>query len=81
MLSNKDRLKKIKYRCQTLGIRELDVTFSKIYEKIKDTDDIELISLLEELLDNETQYIFDLFFNEVQEFEKHKYSKLIDLSI
>ena len=81
MLSSKDRLKKIKYRCQTLGIRELDVTFSKIYEKIKDTDDIELISLLEELLDNETQYIFDLFFNEVQEFEKHKYSKLIDLSI
>tara|TARA_Y100000996_G_C22520361_1_gene642199 strand:- start:667 stop:912 length:246 start_codon:yes stop_codon:yes gene_type:complete len=81
MITVKDRLKKIKYRSQTLGIKELDVTFIKIFEKIKDSEDIVLISLLEDLLSNETQYIFDLFFNKVPEIEKQKYSKIIDLSL
>ena len=30
-----DRLKKLKYRCQTLGIKELDVTVSKIFQKVE----------------------------------------------
>ena len=81
MLLLKDRLKKIKYRCQTLGIKELDVTFVKIYERIKQSEDKELISLLEDLLNNETQYIFDLFFYEVPEIDKEKYSKIIELSL
>jgi len=75
-----DRLKKIKYRCQTLGIKELDVIFSKIYQKLSNTNDIETISLLEDLLEKETQYIFDIFFNEISEFEKEKYQKIINLS-
>ena len=75
-----DRLKKIKYRCQTLGIKELDVIFSKIYQKLSNIHDIETISLLEDLLEKETQYIFDIFFNEISEFEKEKYQKIIDLS-
>jgi len=75
-----DRLKKIKYRCQTLGIKELDVIFLKIYQKLSNTHDIETISLLEDLLEKETQYIFDIFFNEISEFEKEKYQKIIDLS-
>ena len=75
-----DRLKKIKYRCQTLGIKELDVIFSKIYQKLSNTYDIETISLLEDLLEKETQYIFDIFFNEISQFEKEKYQKIIDLS-
>ena len=75
-----DRLKKIKYRCQTLGIKELDVIFSKIYRNLSNTHDIETITLLEDLLEKETQYIFDIFFNEISEFEKEKYQKIIDLS-
>ncbi len=75
-----DRLKKIKYRCQTLGIKELDVIFLKIYQKLSNTHDIETISLLEDLLEKETQYIFDIFFNEISQFEKEKYQKIIDLS-
>tara|TARA_A100001015_G_scaffold208042_1_gene232762 strand:+ start:3657 stop:3902 length:246 start_codon:yes stop_codon:yes gene_type:complete len=75
-----DRLKKIKYRCQTLGIKELDVIFSKIYQKLSNTYDIETLSLLEDLLEKETQYIFDIFFNEISQFEKEKYQKIIDLS-
>jgi succinate dehydrogenase flavin-adding protein (antitoxin of CptAB toxin-antitoxin module) len=75
-----DRLKKIKYRCQTLGIKELDVIFSKIYQNLSNTHDIETLSLLEDLLEKETQYIFDIFFNEISQFEKEKYQKIIDLS-
>ena len=75
-----DRLKKIKYRCQTLGIKELDVIFSKIYQNLSNTHDIETLSLLEDLLKKETQYIFDIFFNEISQFEKEKYQKIIDLS-
>jgi succinate dehydrogenase flavin-adding protein (antitoxin of CptAB toxin-antitoxin module) len=80
MVNIQDRLKKIKYRCQTLGIKELDVTFSKIYKRIENSNDIPIIDLMEDLLENETQYIFDLFFNEVSKEEKQKYSPIIDLS-
>ena len=80
MISKQDRLKKIKYRCQTLGIKELDVIFSEIYKKLSKTNDIEIILLLEDLLEKETQYIFDIFFNEVSETEKNRYQKIINLS-
>ena len=80
MVNIQDRLKKIKYRCQTLGIKELDVTFSKIYKRIENSNNIPIIDLMEDLLENETQYIFDLFFNEVSKEEKQKYSPIIDLS-
>jgi|TARA_B100001059_G_scaffold20043_1_gene16293 succinate dehydrogenase flavin-adding protein (antitoxin of CptAB toxin-antitoxin module) len=80
MVNIQDRLKKIKYRCQTLGIKELDVTFSKIYKRIENSNNITIIDLMEDLLKNETQYIFDLFFNEVSKEEKQKYSPIIDLS-
>ena len=80
MVNIQDRLKKIKYRCQTLGIKELDVTFSKIYKRIENSNNITTIDLMEDLLKNETQYIFDLFFNEVSKEEKQKYSPIIDLS-
>tara|TARA_B100000965_G_scaffold235726_1_gene197499 strand:+ start:225 stop:470 length:246 start_codon:yes stop_codon:yes gene_type:complete len=80
MYNIQDRLKKIKYRCQTLGIKELDVIFLKIYQKIENSEDLEIIKLLENLLDKETQYIFDLFFNEVSEEERNKFIKIIELS-
>ena len=80
MVNIQDRLKKIKYRCQTLGIKELDVTFSKIYKRIENSNNITIIDLMEDLLKNETQYIFDLFFNEVSKEEKQKYSLIINLS-
>ena len=80
MIDIQDRLKKIKYRCQTLGIKELDVTFSKIYKKIENSNNLEIIILLESLLNHETQYIFDLFFNDVSIKDKEKYSKIIELS-
>ena len=80
MVNIQDRLKKIKYRCQTFGIKELDVTFSKIYKRIESSNNTPLIDLMEDLLDNETQYIFDLFFNEVSKEEKQKYLPIIDLS-
>ena len=41
----KDKLKKIKYRCQTLGIKELDVIFKRIYSKLENTNDEALMSL------------------------------------
>jgi len=63
-----------------LGIKELDVTFSKIYKRIEKSNNTPIIDLMEDLLDNETQYIFDLFFNEVSKEEKQKYSPIIDLS-
>ena len=63
-----------------MGIKELDVTFSKIYKKIENSNSVIIIDLMEDLLENETQYIFDLFFNEVSEEEKQKNSSIIDLS-
>ena len=76
----KDKLKKIKYRCQTLGIKELDVIFERIYSKLENTNDKALIDQLDDLLKNETQYIFDVFFNESFKEDRIKYLKIINLS-
>ena len=76
----KDKLKKIKYRCQTLGIKELDVIFERIYSKLENINDEALIDQLDELLKNETQYIFDVFFNESFKEDRIKYLKIINLS-
>ena len=76
----KDKLKKIKYRCQTLGIKELDVIFERIYSKLVNTNDEALIDQLDDLLKNDTQYIFDVFFNESFKEDRIKYLKIINLS-
>ena len=76
----KDKLKKIKYRCQTLGIKELDVIFERIYSKLVNTNDEALIDQLDDLLKNETQYIFDIFFNESFKEDRIKFLKIINLS-
>lgn len=76
----KDKLKKIKYRCQTLGIKELDVIFERIYSKLENTNDEALIDQLDDLLKNETQYIFDVFFNESFKEDRIKYLRIINLS-
>ena len=76
----KDKLKKIKYRCQTLGIKELDVIFERIYSKLENTNDEALIDQLDDLLKNETQYIFDVFFKESFKEDRIKYLKIINLS-
>jgi succinate dehydrogenase flavin-adding protein (antitoxin of CptAB toxin-antitoxin module) len=76
----KDKLKKIKYRCQTLGIKELDVIFERIYSKLVNINDEALIDQLDDLLKNETQYIFDVFFNESFKEDRIKYLKIINLS-
>jgi len=76
----KDKLKKIKYRCQTLGIKELDVIFERIYSKLVNTNDEALIDQLDDLLKNETQYIFDVFFNESFKEDRIKFLKIINLS-
>ena len=73
-------VKKIKYRCQTLGIKELDVIFERIYSKLVNTNDEALIDQLDDLLKNETQYIFDVFFNESFKEDRIKYLKIINLS-
>ena len=79
MSTNQDKLKRLKYRCQTLGIKELDVIFQQIFEIIKKSDDKELIDLLDELLKHETQYIFDLFFNSVSDDDTIKYKSITNL--
>ena len=79
MNTNQDKLKRLKYRCQTLGIKELDVIFQQIFEIIKKSDDKELIDLLDELLKHETQYIFDLFFNSVSDDDTIKYKSITNL--
>ena len=79
MNANQDKLKRLKYRCQTLGIKELDVIFQQIFEIIKMSDNEKLINLLDELLKHETQYIFDLFFNSVSEDETIKYKPITNL--
>ena len=76
----KDKLKKIKYRCKTLGIKELDVIFDRIYSKLENINDEALIDQLDDLLKNETQYIFDVFFNESFKEDRIKYLKIINLS-
>ena len=79
MNTNQDKLKRLKYRCQTLGIKELDVIFQQIFEIIKMSDNEKLINLLDELLKHETQYIFDLFFNSLSEDETIKYKPITSL--
>lgn len=76
---NQDKLKRLKYRCQTLGIKELDVIFQQIFQIIKKSDDKKLIDLLDELLKHETQYIFDLFFNSVSDDDTIKYKSITNL--
>ena len=76
----KDKLKKIKYRCQTLGIKELDVIFERIYSKLENINDEALIDQLDDLLKNETQYIFDVFFNESFKEDRIKFLEIINLS-
>ena len=76
----KDKLKKIKYRCQTLGIKELDVIFMRIYSKLENINNEALIDQLDDLLKNETQYIFDVFFNESFKDDRIKYLRIINLS-
>jgi len=80
MTDIQNRLKRLKYRCQTLGIKELDVTFSKIFEKIENSQNIEDISLLEELVEKETQLILDIFFLLEMEDLRSKYETIINLS-
>jgi len=63
-----------------LGIKELDVIFERIYAKLENTNDESLIDQLDDLLKNETQYIFDVFFNESFKEDRIKYLKIINLS-
>ena len=63
-----------------MGIKELDVIFERIYTKLENTNDESLIDQLDDLLKNETQYIFDVFFNESFKEDRIKYLKIINLS-
>ena len=63
-----------------MGIKELDVIFERIYSKLVNTNDEALIDQLDDLLKNETQYIFDVFFNESFKEDRIKYLKIINLS-
>jgi succinate dehydrogenase flavin-adding protein (antitoxin of CptAB toxin-antitoxin module) len=80
MTNIQNRLKKLKYRCQTLGIKELDVTFSKIFQNVESTQNINHITLLEELVQNETQQILDIFFHPEAKDLRSKYQLIINLS-
>jgi len=80
MTNIQNRLKKLKYRCQTLGIKELDVTFSKIFQKVESTQNINQITLLEDLVQNETQQILDIFFHPEAKDLRSKYQLIINLS-
>ena len=63
-----------------MGIKELDVIFERIYAKLENNNDENLIDQLDDLLKNETQYIFDVFFNESFKEDRIKYLKIINLS-
>ena len=63
-----------------MGIKELDVIFERIYAKLENINDESLIDQLDDLLKNETQYIFDVFFNESFKEDRIKYLKIINLS-
>ena len=63
-----------------MGIKELDVIFERIYSKLEKINDESLIDQLDDLLKNETQYIFDVFFNESFKEDRIKYLKIISLS-
>jgi len=80
MTDIQNRLKKLKYRCQTLGIKELDVTFSKIFEKVENSQNIDDPSLLEDLVEKETKIILDIFFHPEMENLRSKYKTIINLS-
>ena len=80
MTNIQNRLKKLKYRCQTLGIKELDVTFSKIFQNVESSQNINHITLLEELVQNETQQILDIFFHPEAKDLRSKYQSIINLS-
>lgn len=76
MTISEDKLKIIKYRCQTLGMRELDVVFAKVASSISQNSDTVLIEELLSLLKEETQYIFSLIFNPIDHVEVKKYENI-----
>ena len=76
MTISEDKLKIIKYRCQTLGMRELDVVFSKVASSVSQNSDIVLIEELLNLLKEETQYIYSLIFNPIDPVEVKKYENI-----
>tara|TARA_B110000483_G_scaffold126124_1_gene151530 strand:- start:1237 stop:1488 length:252 start_codon:yes stop_codon:yes gene_type:complete len=76
MTISEDKLKIIKYRSQTLGMRELDVVFAKVASSISQNSDIVLIEELLNLLKEETQYIYSLIFNPIDPVEVKKYKNI-----
>ena len=76
MTISEDKLKIIKYRSQTLGMRELDVVFAKVASSISQNSDIVLIEDLLNLLKEETQYIYSLIFNPIDPVEVKKYKNI-----
>ena len=76
MTISEDKLKIIKYRSQTLGMRELDVVFAKVASSISKNSDIVLIEELLNLLKEETQYIYSLIFNPIDPVEVKKYKNI-----
>ena len=78
MKIDQNKLKKLKYRANTLGIRELDLIVNSILKQIVIDDDAEKLVCLEELMLKNSQYIYDFFFNNLvdQKFEPlRKYIK------
>ena len=76
MTISEDKLKIIKYRCQTLGMRDLDVVFAKVASSVSQNSDIVLIGELLNLLKEETQYIYSLIFNPIDPVEVKKYKNI-----
>ena len=76
MTISEDKLKIIKYRCQTLGMRELDVVFAKVASSVSQNSDTVLIEELLSLLKEETQYIYSLIFNPIDPVEGKKYENI-----
>ena len=76
MTISEDKLKIIKYRSQTLGMRELDVVFAKVASSVSQNSDIVLIEELLNLLKEETQYIYSLIFNPIDPVEVKKYKNI-----
>ena len=76
MTISEDKLKIIKYRCQTLGMRELDVVFAKVASSVSQNSDTVLIEELLSLLKEETQYIYSLIFNPIDPVEVKKYKNI-----
>ena len=76
MTISEDKLKIIKYRCQTLGMRELDVIFAKVSDSMSKNSDPVIIEELTNLLKEETQYIYSLIFNPINPVEIEKYKNI-----